>query len=135
MVQVDLRARVMERAHFRCEYCLVPMAETIQNFEIDHIIALKHHGKTVLDNLALACFFCNNEKGPCIGGLDPKTRKIVRLFHPRTDRWTRHFSLRGAKIIGKTTMARATIVVLGLNFSPRVRMREYLIRLGVYPGQ
>lgn len=55
--------------------------------EIDHVIARKHRGPTVAGNLALACFPCNNHKGPNLAGIDRVTRRLIRLFHPRRHKW------------------------------------------------
>jgi len=63
--------------------------------EVDHVIAEKHRGATSLENLALACFHCNNHKGPNIAGIDPSTGYLSRLFHPRNDDWGAHFRWRG----------------------------------------
>jgi hypothetical protein len=60
-------------------------------FQIDHIIARKHGGGSAEDNLAFACFYCNTHKGPNIAGIDPVSREVVRLFHPRRDVWKEHF--------------------------------------------
>jgi len=73
---------VRRRALFRCEYCLLPEALVSTPFQFDHIIAQSHGGETTADNLAFACFHCNNFKGPNVAGIDPDTGEIVRLFHP-----------------------------------------------------
>lgn len=39
-------------------------------FQIDHIIARQHGGRTSPDNLALSCFHCNTHKGPNIARID-----------------------------------------------------------------
>jgi hypothetical protein len=52
-----LERLVRERARHCCEYCLMPQEYDRLQFEMDHIIARKHHGPTVAGNLALACFF------------------------------------------------------------------------------
>jgi hypothetical protein len=52
-------------------------------FQVDHMIAEKHGGETVVSNLALACPHRNLYKGPNIAGLDPASGQVVRLFHPR----------------------------------------------------
>ena len=84
----DLIKLVWERAGHRCEYCQLSQADNPDlAFEIDHIIAEKHGGITRAGNLCLACFACNNHKGPNISGIDPMTRKIVPLFHPRRNKW------------------------------------------------
>jgi hypothetical protein len=38
--------RVRDRAVGRCEYCHLPQAASNIPFEIDHITARKHHGRT-----------------------------------------------------------------------------------------
>jgi hypothetical protein len=103
-------------------------------FQIDHVIAQKHRGPTVESNLALSCFWCNAYKGPNIAGIDPKTRQIVPLFNPRTDRWTVHFRWDGPLLVGISAAARATIEVLEINHPVRVALRESLIAEGVFPS-
>jgi 5-methylcytosine-specific restriction endonuclease McrA len=71
-----LREQVWQRALARCEYCLLPQQFSDAVHEIDHIIAEKHNGPTIEDNLGLACFSCNNGKGPNIAGIDPETRSL-----------------------------------------------------------
>jgi hypothetical protein len=103
-------------------------------FQIDHVIAEKHGGKTVFANLALSCLHCNLHKGPNLAGLDPVTGRIVRLFNPRRDRWTRHFQWRGAVLAGRTSIGRVTIDVLRINHPDYVRARAELIREGRFPA-
>ena len=50
---------VTERADARCEYCRFPQDASLLAFEVEHIVAEKHGGATVADNLALACPYCN----------------------------------------------------------------------------
>jgi 5-methylcytosine-specific restriction endonuclease McrA len=59
--------------------------------EADHVIAEKHGGATSLENLAWACFYCNRFNGSDFASVDPASQKIVFLFHPREQRWNRHF--------------------------------------------
>jgi 5-methylcytosine-specific restriction endonuclease McrA len=55
-----LREAVRRRADLCCEYCELPEAYAfIRPFQVEHVIARKHHGPTVLANLALACDRCN----------------------------------------------------------------------------
>jgi 5-methylcytosine-specific restriction endonuclease McrA len=82
---------VWERAARRCEYCHLPADCSEAPFQIDHIIARKHHGTDELSNLALACYYCNKYKGPNIAGIDPLSGQLVRLFHPRVDAWNACF--------------------------------------------
>src|SRR5262245_15898989 len=65
--------------------------------------------------------------------LIPKAVKVVRLFNPRRQSWTRHFSFDGAMIVGRTQCGRATVVVLALNAHERVDLRAELIADGVFP--
>lgn len=105
----------------------------VLTFQVDHIIARKHRGTDELDNLALACFACNNHKGPNIAGVDSETNEIVRLFHPRQDKWTDHFEWRGALLVGLTPVGRVTVDVLAINLPHRIRLRQMLILEGVFP--
>ena len=78
-----LARQIWERASARCEYCRITQQLDDAPFEIDHIIAIKHGGPTVLHNLALSCYHDNSHKGSNIAGLDPKTGKLTPLFNPR----------------------------------------------------
>jgi hypothetical protein len=124
---------VWERAQSRCEYCEMPQEYDGFTHEIDHIIAKKHGGPTVAHNLVLACFPCNNHKGPNIAGLDPRTKKLTPLFNPRRHKWARHFRWKGPYLVGKTAIGRVTIVVLEINLLERVLLRQALIDEGVFP--
>jgi hypothetical protein len=126
-----LRSLVWDRANHACEYCRLPHRLHPLPFQIDHVIAEKHHGPTVASNLALSCFWCNVHKGPNIAGIDPETRQIVPLFHPRNDRWNEHFRWDGPLLVGLTPSGRATIDVLDMNHPVRVALRESLIAEGV----
>ena len=117
----------------RCEYCQVPQAYDRLPFEIDRIIAKKHHGPTRASNLCLACFACNNHKGSYISGIDEKTKKIVPLFHPRRHKWHRHIRWDGPVLVGLTPSGRATVAVLEINLDYRVGFRQRLIEEGVFP--
>lgn len=111
----------------------MPQELTDAVHEIDHIIAEKHHGLTSLDNLSLACYPCNNHKGPNIAGIDSVTGQITRLFHPRLDQWSEHFNWHGPILAGLTPVGRATIDVLAINVQHRVLLRQALIDEGVFP--
>jgi hypothetical protein len=128
-----LRDAVWQRAVSRCEYCQMPQQFTDPTHELDHVIAEKHRGPTILDNLALACFHCNNHKGPNIAGADPETGHVTRLYHPRQDRWSDHFAWSGAILVGLTAIGRATVAVLEINLRHRVVHREALLEEGVFP--
>lgn len=132
-MNLRLERLIWRRAQRVCEYCLMPQDYDVLPFQIDHILALKHGGLTVARNLALACFFCNNRKGPNIAGRDPLTGRIVRLFHPRRDQWPQHFQWDGPRLVGITPIGRATIVVLEINLPNRIALRQSLIEEGVFP--
>jgi hypothetical protein len=102
-------------------------------FQVDHIIASKHGGLTSEDNLALACFYCNTNKGPNIASVDPEIGEVVRLFNPRTDAWTEHFSWHGPVLSGRTGIGRATVQALRINDLEYVNVRTALMEEGVFP--
>lgn len=123
----ELARQVRERAAERCEYCLIPQLALPLPFQVDHIIAEQHQGETALSNLALACPHCNRYKGPNIAGIDPRTGELVRLFHPRTDRWEDHFDWAdSSRIAGKTPIGRATVQVLAMNAEGPMLLRRLL---------
>src|SRR5436190_357500 len=113
-MKASLVRLVWARAADRCEYCQMGQSADELPFHIDHVIARQHGGLTIPSNLALACFACNLRKGPSLASRDSRTRRIVRLFHPRRQRWSRHFKWRGALLVGRTAIGRATIGHLGL---------------------
>ncbi len=126
-----LQKLVWLRAESRCEYCQFPADVALLPFQIDHIIAEKHGGTAVSDNLALSCERCNSHKGPNIAGyLDGRH---VRLFNPRRDRWSDHFSWNGPYLVGKTAIGKVTIDVLAINLRYRVAIRTALIEEGIFP--
>jgi hypothetical protein len=130
-----LEELVRRRAGGCCEYCRVPQAHDRLPFEIDHIIALKHRGPTRDNNLCLACFACNNHKGPNVAGVDPKTKRVVPLFNPRRHKWHRHFRWDGPVLVGLTPLGRTTVVVLEINLDYRVAFRQGLIEEGAFPPE
>jgi hypothetical protein len=134
-MNVNLAELVWERAHRRCEYCRMPQIYDEIPFEIDHVVAEQHGGKTVAGNLALACFADNHHKGPNLAGIDPRTRRRAWLFNPRRHKWRRHFRWDGPTLVGRTAVGRATLAVLGINLPYRVRHRAQLIAEGVFPPQ
>jgi hypothetical protein len=122
------RQDVAERAGYNCEYCQTPERASFAQHEIDHIVAVKHGGKTDGDNLAFACTLCNRRKSSDLSSLDPVTGQLVPLFHPRRDRWDEHFRSERAELVGLTPSGRATIQLLRLNHPHRIK--ERLVRLG-----
>jgi HNH endonuclease len=126
-----LRSLVRRRAAEVCEYCRLPQASSpYVRFHIEHIVARQHGGQAGADNLALACGYCNQHKGPNIASLDPHTGELVPLFHPRRDRWSDHFAWDDTTIVGRTPSGRATVLLLGMNDWQRLELRENLRNLG-----
>ena len=126
---MDLAARelVRLRAANRCEYCLLHQEDCSLTHHIEHIVAKQHGGTHDYDNLALACHRCNLRKGPNLTGVDPSTRQVAPLFHPRRDRWADHFQSRGAVIEGITAVGRTTIHVLAMNDARRLELRGQIL--------
>ena len=122
-----VRQLVWQRAGDRCEYCRLPQAAAPAfTFHVEHIRARQHGGGDEPSNLALACPDCNRHKGPNLGAIDPETRAVVSLFHPREHLWNEHFAMVGARIEGITAVGRATAELLDMNNDERVEMRAEL---------
>ena len=118
---------VRQRAGGVCEYCRLPEGFDLTPNQIDHIRPRKHGGGDELTNLCWTCLTCNLHKASDIAGYDPANpEKMTRLFHPRRDRWQRHFRWAGAVLEGRTAVGRTTIGVLQINRPDRVRLRSAL---------
>jgi hypothetical protein len=128
----SLRQQVHVRASDSCEYCRIPKQFDVLPFQIDHVIAEKHGGETVLSNLALACYNCNAHKGPNIAGRDPETGGLTPLFQPREQIWLEHFQWNGAELLGLTAVGRTSVQVLNINDRDRVELRKILIAAGLF---
>jgi hypothetical protein len=126
-----VRQFVRDRAAGRCEYCRIPQhALPWARFHIEHIRARQHGGSDDLENLALACRRCNCRKGPNLTSVDPETGELTPLFNPRLDIWSEHFSLVEHRIVGLTSVGRATATLLDMNDSDRIQIRAELAVLG-----
>lgn len=128
-----LRQTVETRAHGCCEYCLLHQSDAGLPHEVDHVISRKHGGLTRADNLAYTCYLCNRYKGSDLASLDPATQEVVRLFHPRQDRWAEHFQIAGPILEPLTAVGAVTVRLLRLNGAARVVERQLLQSLGRYP--
>lgn len=127
-----LRTLIYERARGRCQYCLIHDEDTYKPHEVDHIVAEKHGGQTVADNLCLSCFDCNRHKGSDLASLDPESGEIVLLFHPQRDRWEDHFTLSDGLIQPISPQGRATVRLLQMNTLRRIAERSALHELDRY---
>ncbi|HBJ86978.1 MAG TPA: HNH endonuclease [Verrucomicrobiales bacterium] len=133
-IPARLRRLVFERATGLCEYCLIHQSDAHLTFPVDHIISRKHRGPTTAANLALSCLRCNVAKGTDLGSLVSRPRRLVRLYHPRQDRWSDHFRLSGARIVPLTEIGEATVRLLDLNSPQRLLLRRTLAKAGRYPS-
>lgn len=128
-IPAALRREVEQRAKFKCEYCQLPAEVAFYSHEIDHVIAEKHKGETIAENLALTCWRCNRHKGSDLGSFDPQTGAFSFLFNPRTQQWSDHFRFNGAQLLGLTPEGRTTIELLQLNSDERIAERQRLLSI------
>jgi hypothetical protein len=115
VVPARLRRLVVRRAGRRCEYCGLAQEGQEATFHIDHIIPRAEGGATAAENLALACVSCSLRKEARRSAVDPETGRSVTLFHPRRQRWARHFRWDGVAVVGLTATGRATVAALQMN--------------------
>lgn len=132
-----IRQYVFKRAREMCEYCLTKSDLLGMDLEVEHVIPESLGGTSSLDNLCASCPTCNRRKGSRIRAIDPDTGQRVRLFHPRQQRWNRHFrwSEHGTLIFGKTICGRATVKALQMNRERLVRARRLWVSWGEHPPQ
>jgi hypothetical protein len=83
----------------RCEYCRIHEDDEPYAFHVEHIVPHKHGGGDDPSNLAWSCQSCNLGKSSNLSGWI--AGEIVALFHPRRQRWKRHFRWRGARLVGR----------------------------------
>jgi hypothetical protein len=133
-VSKQKRQQVIERANGRCEYCHA-QKRMIMYMEVEHIHPTSKGGDNTLENLCLACFGCNNAKSNFLTAVDPLTEEVVSIFNPRTQNWDDHFAWieNGLKIIGLTSVGRASVELLDLNREEALTSREQWILAGVHP--
>ncbi|MBX3277941.1 MAG: HNH endonuclease [Acidobacteria bacterium] len=134
-LSADVRRRVAERAADLCEYCRVQGRYSCDPLTIDHIIPRSIGGSNDPDNLALACFGCNQHKSRRTSAVDPLTEASTLLFHPRHQVWAEHFAWNEdyTIIFGLTPTGRATIEALHLNREGLVNLRRVLYAIGEHP--
>lgn len=134
-VSVTVRQQVAERAKYHCEYCRSAELITSGPMHVEHIRPVAKEGETVLENLAYACVRCNLHKSTRTSYLDPVSDQVVPLFNPRTEKWFQHFawSRDGTRIIGQTSIGRATILALHMNQASVVMSRSLWVSLNLHP--
>ena len=131
----ETRRIVAARAHYVCEYCLIAEEDAFFKFQIEHIISRKHGGSSELENLALACVFCNRYKGSDIASLIPGTNELVQFYNPRTMRWREHFRFNEVVIESLTDIGEATVRILQINHEDQILERRVLYHRGRYPSE
>jgi hypothetical protein len=133
-ISEEIRRLVIARAEGLCEYCLLHVDDTYFGCEVDHIISRKHGGQTEIENLALACIFCNRHKGTDVASLLRGSDELIRLFHPRKDHWSDHFHLDGSLISPLTPIGEVTANLLQFNNEDRLLERRLLVAIRRYPS-
>lgn len=135
VIPAELRAFVRDRAGRVCEYCQSSEWVSGHYFEVDHIAPQSKGGKTVTDNLALACRNCNANKRDNTHGNDPETGVLVALFNPRMQAWDEHFSWSpdGTTILPLTSTGRVTVELLKMNDPLIMGARVIWVAAQVHP--
>lgn len=130
-----LRRQVWADARGRCGYCLSSQSLLPEPLFIEHICPRARGGQTIRENLWLSCWNCNTRKGSRTHARDPDTGRVVPLFNPRTEPWSRHFRWfrGGLEIRGRTSTGRATVDALDLNNELVVAVRALWIEMGEFP--
>ncbi len=91
-IPTKTRREVFKRAANLCEYCFGSEDFALYSHEVDHIIPRKYGGGNELENLALACPVCHENKGSDIGSYDFEfDGQFAPFFNPRRQVWTEHF--------------------------------------------
>ena len=102
------------------------------SYQVDHVIPEKHLGSSEINNLAWACFKCNNAKSTDISSYDAETGTLTPLYSARTQMWNEHFEILEGVIIGKTPIGRVTSRILEMNSPQQIGDRRSLIEDGLW---
>ncbi len=131
----NLRQQIFIAADHRCEYCRTSRRLIGMPLVIDHIIPKSAKGTDDHQNLAAACYRCNEFKWAKTHAIDPQTGETVPLCHPRTQTWIDHFfwANGGPYIIGLTAIGRATVIALHFNNEYVVESRTIWISYDWHP--
>lgn len=134
-IKKDLDTKLRRQAKNRCGYCLNPQELLPYKLEIEHIFPQSLGGKSIEENLWLACRECNAHKAAKIKAIDNLTGKTVKLFNPRTQKWREHFefSQDNTQIIGKTPCGRATVESLQINNFYQTTARSIWVEMNRFP--
>ena len=133
----SIRKLVSDRAQNCCEYCLITESLTLVSHQVDHVVAEKHGGKTIEENLALSCSLCNQAKGGDIPPIDAETGEVIRLYHPRQDQWQENFQIEESSgvIYPLTAIWQVTIQLLKINRSACLPYRQMLAQAKILMQQ
>ena len=136
-IPVEIRRKVLKSSKKLCEYCKSPKDFSTDLYSFDHIIPLSLGGKTVFLNLAYSCGSCNSYKSNKVVGFDETDKVEVSLFHPRIQKWSEHFTWNDdfTKMIGLTSIGRATIKALKLNRQEVINFRRILVVVKEHPPE
>lgn len=63
----------------------------------------------------------------------PQVHDELPFFHPRRQKWLRHFRWDGPFLVGRTAVGRVAVAVLAINLRHRVALRQGLIDAGLFP--
>ena len=134
-ISAELRPLVADRGQHCCEYCRTQARYSADSFTVDYIIPRSLGGSTTADNLALCCHGCNQHTSKRTVVADPVTEILVRLFHPREQRWEAHFAWNNdfTHLLALTPTGRATITALQINRPGLVNLRRVLYAIGEHP--
>lgn len=130
-----IRAFIAQRALFRCEYSQSRADCACESFEVEHIYPLSLNGTNDPGNLAFSCRGCNSRKSDRVEAIDPFTKQMTLLFHPRNDLWEEHFAWDDSYLlaIGLSSIGRATVEALQLNRQGLVNLRWLMKLGGIHP--
>ena len=134
-LDASLRQRIIAHFQGRCAYCRSPLLLLPGSETIDHIQPRAEAGAADEGNLCICCWWCNLRKGARISAVDPFTKRRARLYHPRRQRWSDHFTWNDdfTRLMGRTICGRATIVALDLNSDDFVTARKLWKLAGWHP--
>lgn len=133
----NVRRQVCDRARGRCEYCQHPASHSCAPFVCEHVRPRVKGAGNTLSELAWACSGCNSHKYDKTHARDPRTKRVVPLFNPRRQCWSRHFAWSNDFLFirGRTASGRATVAALHLNRAELVNLRHALRAIGVHPPE
>jgi hypothetical protein len=134
-ISAQIRQQIIINAQYRCEYCKTSSRLTGMPLTMEHIKPKSLGGSDDLNNLAAACYRCNEFKGAKISEIDLRTGNSSRLFNPRTDLWSNHFTWidGGTQVAGASLIGDVTVIALRLNNEDIIAARALWISFDWHP--